>query len=63
MEEFVKGREVSQNKSEEMTKVDKVTLDKLKEKLKIYYDWNLNKSVAEMAGQDCSEMLIRVGKF
>jgi hypothetical protein len=59
LEEFIKG---SKNGKLEITASEVDKLDAVKQKLKHNYKWNENLSVAKMAGQNCMDMLVEVGK-
>jgi hypothetical protein len=59
MEEYIKG---SKSGKLERTKQQEDKLDEIKMKLKDNYKWIEDKSVAELAGQNCSEMLVEIGK-
>ncbi len=63
LKEFIKGRKATQNKSNDKTKEEKDILNGIEKKLQNYYNWSWNSSAAEMAGQNCSDMLVSVGKI
>jgi len=59
LEEFVKG---FKNGKLERTAKEEEKLDVIKKNLKDNYKWNENQSVAEMAGQNCSDMFVEIGE-
>jgi hypothetical protein len=58
LEEFIKG---FKNGKQERTTEEIDKLDAIKKNLKDKYKWNENQSVAEMAGQNCTDMLVGIG--
>ena len=62
LEEYIKGSKVETNKSKDQIEKERKILDDVKKKMEDFYSWNNKTSFAEMAGQNCSDMLVRVGK-
>ncbi len=58
LEEFIKGSKSEQERTTE----EKTRLDGIEKKLKDIYQWNVDESVAELATQNCSDMLVDIGK-
>ena len=63
LEEFIQGKKATPKKSNEKTQEERDVLYGIKNKLQNYYSWIWNSSAAEMAGQNCSDMLVSVGKI
>ena len=62
LEEFIDGMKKSPNKTIQRSDDDIKVLEGINKKLEEYYGWNSEQSFVEMAGQNCSDMLIQVGK-
>jgi hypothetical protein len=62
LEEFIKGKNFDSKRTVQRSSKEENILEEIKKKLKENYSWDGNTSLAEMAGQNCSDMLVRVGK-
>ena len=62
LEEFIKGKDYDSNKTLQRSKVDEDILDRIQQKVREYYGWDGKTSFAEIGGQNCSDMLVRVGE-
>jgi len=58
MEEFIDGRKGESNRTKEEQVIMNDTLRKLSEN----YSWKEKSYFSEMAGQNCSDMLIHIGE-
>jgi len=59
MEEFITGRKGEFN----ATKEEQVIMSSILTKLSENYGWNATSRFPEMAGQNCSDMLLHIGEF
>ena len=62
LDEFIKGKKFDSKGTVQRSSKEENILEEIKKKLKENYSWDGNTSLAEMAGQNCSDMLVRVGK-
>ena len=63
LEEFIKGKKFDSKGTVQRSSKEENILEEIKKKLKENYRWDGNTSLAEMAGQNCSDMLVQIGKF
>jgi hypothetical protein len=59
MEEFIDGRKGESNRTKEEQVIMNDTLRKLSEN----YAWNEKSYFSQMAGQNCSDMLLHIGEL
>ncbi len=63
LDEFINGKKLDAKGAVQRSSKDESILEEIKKKLKENYSWDGNTSLAEMAGQNCSDMLVRVGEI
>jgi hypothetical protein len=63
LDEFINGKKLDAKGAVQRSSKEESILEEIKKKLKENYSWDGNTSLAEMAGQNCSDMLVRVGEI
>ncbi len=62
LDEYVRGTDPKRNGMPKRTKEEEKILEKIKMKMTDHYHWHENQSFLFVASQNCSDMLVHVGK-
>ena len=62
LEEYVKGTDPDRNDILRRTEEEQKMLENIVKKMTNYYQWSEHKSFLWMTSQNCSDMIIQIGK-